>query len=174
MGSSRRHKGLRTLFWLVAILALCIAAAGCLAPVNEYRLTGYKDAIQAAEQVKKPILWQIELGPVLVEEMRLFPPDHLLVVTRLDDLNLTGMEWLFVDTSTGTTVWRYRPKGGRSSNLTLIVSHAGRLICSEEYEGKLSLVALEMGSGRESWTVALKSADACFLPSITFKSAKTP
>jgi len=122
-----------------------------------------------AAQQGKP-LWQIPLGPALVEEMQLLGPDRLLVGLRKDFPGLPNLDYLLVDTVKGEVLWRYsRDKLKGQYDCLLILQD---LLLFRVDRGKsASLLALNPQTGAEKWAVSLQGGRVMFIPYISGGSA---
>ena len=123
---------------------------------------------RAAQQAKP--LWQIPLGPALIEDMQLVGPDRLLVSLRKDFPGLPNLDTILVDTAKGQVLWRYsrdKVKGQYDCLLAL-----QDLLLFRVDRGKTaSLLALDPLNGREKWTVSLKGEKVMFIPFMAGGSA---
>ena len=122
-----------------------------------------------AAQQGKP-LWQIPLGPALVEEMQLLSPDRLLVGLRKDFPGLPNLDYLLVDTVKGEVLWRYsRDKLKGQYDCLLILQD---LLLFRVDRGKsASLLALNPQTGAEKWAVSFQGGRVMFIPYISGGSA---
>jgi len=122
-----------------------------------------------AAQQGKP-LWQIPLGPALVEEMQLLGPDRLLVGLRKDFPGLPNLDYLLVDTVKGEVLWRYsRDKLKGQYDCLLILQD---LLLFRVDRGKsASLLALNPQTGAEKWAVSFQGGRVMFIPYISGGSA---
>ena len=122
-----------------------------------------------AAQQGKP-LWQIPLGPALVEDMQIAGPDRLLVSLRKDFPGLPNLDTLLVDTSKGEVLWRYsRDKLKGQYDCLLILQD---LLLFRVDRGKTaSLLALDAATGVEKWTAGFKGEKVMFIPFMAGGSA---
>jgi len=122
-----------------------------------------------AAQQGKP-LWQIPLGPALIEDMQVAGPDRLLVSLRKDFPGLPILDTILVDTSKGEVLWRYsRDKLKGQYDCLLILQD---LLLFRVDRGKASsLLALDAASGQEKWTASFKGEKVMFIPILAGGSA---
>lgn len=122
-----------------------------------------------AAQQGKP-LWQIPLGPALIEDMQVAGPDRLLVSLRKDFPGLPNLDVLMVDTSKGEVLWRYsRDKLKGQYDCLLVLQD---LLLFRVDRGKTaSLLALDAADGREKWTAGFKGEKVMFIPFLAGGSA---
>lgn len=140
-----------------------LAAAGCIATTFEYRLTGQEQTLNAARLAKKPVLWKLPLGPALIEEMRLVAPDRLLVGLKKDDIKISNLDWLLVDTATGNPLWRHRREGGEA-DYSLVVAMENLFLFRVDRGGQASLLALDGVRGTTLWSAKLGTGLADLIP----------
>ena len=122
-----------------------------------------------AAQQGKP-LWQIPLGPALIEDMQVAGPDRLLVSLRKDFPGLPNLDTILVDTAKGEVIWRYsRDKLKGQYDCLLILQD---LVLFRVDRGKTaSLLALDAATGQEKWTVGFKGEKVMFIPFMAGGSA---
>ncbi len=123
---------------------------------------------RAAEQSQP--LWQIPLGPALIEDMRSAGPDRLLVSLRKDFPGLPNLDMLLVDTAKGQVLWRYsRDKLKGQYDCLLVLED---IVLFRVDRGKTaSLLAVDTRTGVDKWNVSLKGEKVMFLPFIAGGSA---
>jgi outer membrane protein assembly factor BamB len=153
--------------WLAIFAALPQAGRGQARDL--YPNTPDEVIQKRASQQGKP-LWQIPLGPALIENMQAAGPDRLLVSLRKDFPGLPNLDTLLVDTSNGEVLWRYsrdRLKGQYDCLLIL-----QDLLLFRVDRGKTaSLLALDAASGQEKWTASFKGEKVMFVPFMAGGSA---
>jgi outer membrane protein assembly factor BamB len=123
---------------------------------------------RAAGQPKP--LWQIPLGPALVEDMTSLGPDRLLVGLRKDFPGLPNLDYMLVDTANGNVLWRFsrdKVKGEYDSLLVL----QDLLLFRVDGKKSATLLALDTGTGKQKWTVAKNGEDVSFIPLLAAGSA---
>jgi outer membrane protein assembly factor BamB len=122
-----------------------------------------------AAQQGKP-LWQIPLGPALIEDMQIAGPDRLLVSLRKDFPGLPNLDTLLVDTSKGEVLWRYsRDKLKGQYDCLLVLQD---LLLFRVDRGKTaSLLALDAANGQEKWTAGFRGEKVMFIPFMAGGSA---
>jgi len=153
--------------WLAVLAALPQAGLG---QARDLYPNAPDEVIQKrAAQQGKP-LWQIPLGPALIEDMQVAGPDRLLVSLRKDFPGLPNLDALMVDTSKGEVLWRYsRDKIKGQYDCLLILQD---LLLFRVDRGKTaSLLALDATTGQEKWTVAFKGEKVMFIPFMAGGSA---
>ena len=161
----------RTASLIVLGLALLFAFRGTVhGQARElYPTTPDEVITKRAAQQGKP-LWQIPLGPALIEDMQVAGPDRLLVSLRKDFPGLPNLDMILVDTSKGEVLWRYsRDKLKGQYDCLLILQD---LLLFRVDRGKsASLLALNPQTGAEKWSVSFKGERVMFIPFISGGSA---
>lgn len=155
-----------------AIFALLLAAGAWRAfgQARElYPTTPDEVITKRAAQQAQP-LWQIPLGPALIEDMQFAGPDRLLVSLRKDFPGLPNLDILLVDTAKGQVLWRYsRDKLKGQYDCLLVLED---LVLFRVDRGKTaSLLAVDPQTGADKWSVGLKGEKVMFLPFIAGGSA---
>ncbi len=156
-----------------ALALLCVILTLAEAPVfgqtrELYPNTPDEVIIKRAAQ-QAPPLWQIPLGPALIEDMLLFDADRLLVGARKDFPGLPNLDYLMVDTDTGDVLWRYaRDKLKGEYDCLLVLKDL--LLLTVDNRKTASLVALDTRTGKEKWIVSVKGEQVVFIPLLTVGS----
>ena len=123
---------------------------------------------RAAGQPKP--LWQIPLGPALIEDMVSLGPDRLLVGLRKDFPGLPNLDYMLVDTADGNVLWRFsrdKVKGEYDSLLVL----QDLLLFRVDGKKSATLLALDTGTGKQKWSVTKNGEDVSFIPLLAAGSA---
>ncbi len=150
-----------------ALVALALSPTWLVTPVfgqarELYPNTPDEVILKRAGQQAKP-LWQIPLGPALVEDMILLGPDRLLVGLRKDFPGLPNLDYMLVDTARGNIIWRFSRDKVKGEYDTLLVLQ-DLLLFRVEDKKTATLLALDPGTGKPKWTVAKKGEDVSFIP----------
>jgi outer membrane protein assembly factor BamB len=144
-----------------AILAV-IPSAGLGQARDLYPNTPDEVILKRAAQQAKP-LWQIPLGPALIEEMRFAGPARLLVTLRKDFPGLPNLDMILVDTANGKILWRYSRDKLRGQYDCLLLLQDAFLFRVDQ--GKTAtLLALDPQSGGQKWTAEFKGEGVLFIP----------
>jgi outer membrane protein assembly factor BamB len=148
---------------------ITVRGAGYAQARDLYPATPDEVIVKRAANQANP-LWQIPLGPALVEEMQLLGPDRLLVGLRKDFPGLPNLDMILVDTSKGEVLWRYsREKLKGQYDCLLILQD---LLLFRVDRGKsASLLALNPQTGAEKWAVSFQGGRVMFIPYISGGSA---
>ena len=156
---------------LPALLAFLAATAGSvLGEVRDLYPNTPDEVIVKRATNNPPPIWQIPLGPALVEDMQLLGSDRLLVSLMKDFPGLPNLDTILVDTIKGKVLWRYsRDKLKGQYHCLLILQD---LLLFRVDQGKTtSLLALDPQTGREKWTVNLNGDKVMFIPFMAGGSA---
>ncbi len=144
-------------------LAVAMVAGGCIAESRNLLVGTPAEIIkQRASRMPAP-LWQIPLGPALVEDMQILGPDRLLVGLKKDFPGLPNLDYMLIDTATGAVVWRYQ-RNGDSGLYDLLLAFQDLLLFRVGKGKTISLLALDPQTGRELWTKRAEGADVMHLP----------
>lgn len=118
-------------------------------------------AKRAAQQGKP--LWQIPLGPALIEDMQAAGPDRLLVSLRKDFPGLPNIDTLMVDTAKGEVLWRYS-RDKHKGQYDCLLSLQDLLLYRVDKGKTATLLALDTADGREKWMANFKGEKVMFIP----------
>jgi outer membrane protein assembly factor BamB len=162
----------RPLWTVVVVLALFPSWFG--APVfgqarDLYPNTPDEVIVSRTAGQAKPI-WQIALGPALIEDMTLLGPDRLLVGLRKDFPSLPNLDYMLVDTAAGNVLWRFsRDKiKGEYDNLLVLKD---LLLFRVDGKRSAALLALDTGTGKQKWSVSKSGEEVQFIPLVGTGSA---
>jgi outer membrane protein assembly factor BamB len=116
---------------------------------------------QRAKQEGLP-LWQIPLGQVHADEMRLIAPGKLLVGLKKSTSELPNQECLLVDLETGAVLWRH-PRSGKGDYFPLLV--LDQAILFQIVEGdEQSLLHIDLATGAKRWQIAIPGENVRLQP----------
>lgn len=116
---------------------------------------------RAAAQARP--LWQVPLGPALVEDMVLLEPGRLLVSLRKDFPGLPNLDMLLVDTGSGSVLWRLaREKSEGEFDRLLILDDL--LLFRVRQKQSVDLRAVDPRTGGERWRAGIPAKDVVFVP----------
>ncbi|RJQ78991.1 MAG: hypothetical protein C4519_11630 [Desulfobacteraceae bacterium] len=144
-------------------LAFVLLACACMAPSRSLLVGTPDDVIkQRAARMPAP-LWQIPLGPALIEEMQLLGPDRLLVGMIKDYPGLPSLAYMLVDTARGEVLWRY-PRNEAAGSYVLLLAFKDLLLFRIEKGKTTSLLALDPQTGSKLWAWPGEDGRAQYLP----------
>ncbi len=115
-----------------------------------------------ASQQARP-LWQIPLGPALVEDMQVAGPGRLLVSLRKDFPGLPNLDTLMVDTAKGAIAWRYS-RDKHQGQYDCLLSLKDLLLFRVDAGKRATLLALDAADGHEKWAADFKGEKVMFIP----------
>ena len=157
-----------------ALVALALSPTWLVTPVfgqarELYPNTPDEVILKRAGQQVKP-LWQIPLGPALIEDMVSLGPDRLLVGLRKDFPGLPNLDYMLVDTAKGEVLWRFsRDKiKGEYDNLLVLQD---LLLFRVDGKKSATLLALDTGTGKQRWAVSKNGEDILFIPLLAVGAA---
>jgi outer membrane protein assembly factor BamB len=154
-----KRSSIKKVVWLTVVLGL----GGCAAESRSL-LVGTPERVIRQRASRMPAsLWQIPLGPALVEDMQILGPDRLLVGLRKDFPDLPNLDYMLVDTAKGEVVWRYQRNGDRSLYY-LLFALKDLLLFRIERGKTISLLALDPQTGRQVWTARAEGSGIMQLP----------
>lgn len=116
---------------------------------------------RAAAQARP--LWQVPLGPALVEDMSLLDGGRLLVSLRKDFPGLPNLDCLLVDTESGRVLWRLARDADRGEYDRLLVTD-DLLLFRIQQKQSVGLRAVDLRTGAERWRAAFPTRDVTFVP----------
>ena len=152
-----------TVVFLASLAGFAAIPRAGLAQARElYPPTPDEIIAKRAVQQGKPI-WQIPLGPALIEDMQAAGPDRLLVSLRKDFPGLPNLDTLMVDTAKGEVLWRYS-RDKHKGQYDCLLSLQDLLLYRVDTGKTATLLALDTADGREKWTAGFKGEKAMFIP----------
>jgi outer membrane protein assembly factor BamB len=152
------------LFGAGLVVLAAVAGKGFGQARELYPNTPDEVIVKRAAQQGKP-LWQIPLGPALIEDMQAAGPSRLLVSLRKDFPGMPNLDTLMVDTDRGEVLWRYSRDKHRGQYDCLLVLQD--LLLFRVDKGKTAtLLALDAADGREKWAASFKGEKVMFIPFI--------
>jgi outer membrane protein assembly factor BamB len=161
----------RTMAWIVAFIVFFVGLqrVGYSDTRELYPNTPDEVIVKRAAQ-QAPPLWQILLGPALIEDMQLLDPGKLLVSLRKDFPGLPNLDIMLVETSGGKILWRYT-RDKLKGQYDCLLALQDLLLFRVDHGKTVSLLALDPQTGGEKWTVSLKGSQVMFLPFMAGGSA---
>ena len=124
--------------------------------------------LQRGAKQPKP-LWQIPLGPALVEDMQNLGSERLLVGLRKDFPGLPNFDYMLVDTDQGKVLWRFSREKIKGEFDKLLVLE-DLLLFRVGYKKTTTLLALDTRTGKQKWTCSWKSDQVTFTPLLSTAS----
>jgi outer membrane protein assembly factor BamB len=118
--------------------------------------------VKRAAQQAKP-LWQIPLGPALIEDMQSLGPGRLLVGLRKDFPGLPNLDYILVDADKGEVLWRFSRDKIKGEYDCLIVLQ-DLLLFRVDDRKTTSLLALDTRTGKQKWIASQKGEQVTFIP----------
>jgi outer membrane protein assembly factor BamB len=149
---------------LVLLFVVTVIIVSCLGgPTRDLLITTSNDMLEKRSLQQPRPLWQIPLGPALIENMELIGPDRLLVGLRKDFPKLPNLDYLVVDANSGIVIWRYDRKNDKGMYEPLIV-FADIIVFRVERDKRVSLLAIDAESGKHLWTSNIEEANTKYMP----------
>lgn len=151
---------------VLAVASLCALMATGVPALAETRdlYPNASDEVvrtRAARQAKP--LWQVPLGPALVEDMAPLDSSRLLVGLRKDFPGLPNLDVVLVDTGTGRILWRLAREGVKGEFDRLLLFE-DLLLFRVELGKTASLLAVDPRTGTEKWVGPAMREGTTFVP----------
>ena len=153
-------RSLRTAIFLLAVLLSWPEEDVSGAARELFPNTPDEVILQKGGQQAKP-LWQIPLGPALIEDMQSIGPERLLVGLRKDFPALPNLDYLLVDTGKGEVLWRF-PREKIKGEFDKLLVLKDILLFRVSDKKTTTLLALDTGTGKQKWTNSWKGDQVTF------------
>lgn len=142
----------------VALLGACLAwPAPARGEARDLYPTTPDEVIRRSAASQPGPLWQVPLGPALVEDMVLLDEGRLLVSLRKDFPGLPNLDCLLVDTKTGKVLWRLARERTKGEYDRLLVLD-DLLLFRVQQRSEATLLGVDPRTGAERWRTALSPA----------------
>ncbi len=153
-----KRKSRNTVF-LAAALLVC----SCIAPARNLLVGTPDEAIRRRASRAPAPLWQLPLGPALVEEMQILGPDRLLVGLIKDFPGLPSLDYFLLDSSRGELIWRH-PRSTDSGRYDIVLALDDLLLFRIEKGRTASLLALDPRTGGQLWASRQEAGGLIHIP----------